>query len=382
MFGETIAVYLYSKWQQLGSPNNVKLLEMGPGRGTLMNDILTVAKRPQFSQFYDAIESVNLVEVSPALREQQTTLLSKQISSRKLTHHATLFDFEKTLDNDQQQQNNDKPAVGDSNANARQPKPNDLMILSHEFYDCLATNIYRYRKGQWLEQLLSHNSDTDEFQFVLHKMDDNVRRYLFDSKLILTPDSLTSQLNNIADLDLPKFENDENSDNSSNNAPRTPLNLSNNIINENKQEQATPINENNNTPTNINQSLDDTDECYVEVSLDALQAFETTAMMQERRGGCQLLIDYGNLHVNYPSLRYIVGHEIAKQVDSEYLHRHLGNVDLSVDVHFAPLMQLAHKHGLQSHYSSQGAFLRRNAIEPLFFRRLANCYSTESATRL
>jgi SAM-dependent MidA family methyltransferase len=72
MFGELIGAWAANVWQQMGSPPKAHLVELGPGRGTLMADLLRVAKTlPAFR----AALSVHLVEISPALRgAQQRTL--------------------------------------------------------------------------------------------------------------------------------------------------------------------------------------------------------------------------------------------------------------------------------------------------------------------
>ena len=44
MFGELIGVWMVAVWQQMGSPENVRVVELGPGRGTLMSDALRAAK--------------------------------------------------------------------------------------------------------------------------------------------------------------------------------------------------------------------------------------------------------------------------------------------------------------------------------------------------
>ena len=44
MFGELIGAWLAAVWQQMGAPDNVRLVELGPGRGTLMLDALRAAK--------------------------------------------------------------------------------------------------------------------------------------------------------------------------------------------------------------------------------------------------------------------------------------------------------------------------------------------------
>ena len=68
MFGELIGAWAATVWQQMGAPNVVRLIELGPGRGTLMADALRAAKA--LPDFYRAL-SVHLVEISPILRELQ-----------------------------------------------------------------------------------------------------------------------------------------------------------------------------------------------------------------------------------------------------------------------------------------------------------------------
>jgi len=68
MFGELIGLWLVHMWQEAGAPARFVLLELGPGRGTLMADILRVAKLAP--AFLDAAE-VHLLESSPRLRDVQ-----------------------------------------------------------------------------------------------------------------------------------------------------------------------------------------------------------------------------------------------------------------------------------------------------------------------
>ena len=44
MFGELIGLWAAAVWQQMGSPENVRLVELGPGRGTMMLDALRAAQ--------------------------------------------------------------------------------------------------------------------------------------------------------------------------------------------------------------------------------------------------------------------------------------------------------------------------------------------------
>jgi NADH dehydrogenase [ubiquinone] 1 alpha subcomplex assembly factor 7 len=72
MFGELIGLWMASVWRQMGAPENVRIVELGPGRGTLMHDALRAAKVVQ--DFRTAIV-LHLVEISPALQKAQQRVL-------------------------------------------------------------------------------------------------------------------------------------------------------------------------------------------------------------------------------------------------------------------------------------------------------------------
>ncbi len=72
MFGELIGLWLVHMWQEAGAPKRFTLLELGPGRGTLLADILRVARLSP--AFLDAAE-VHLLESSPRLRNVQRAAL-------------------------------------------------------------------------------------------------------------------------------------------------------------------------------------------------------------------------------------------------------------------------------------------------------------------
>ena len=68
MFGEMLGLWLAQVWHDQGKPKRPRLVELGPGRGTLMADALRALKL--VPEFRDALEVV-LVEASPALRKVQ-----------------------------------------------------------------------------------------------------------------------------------------------------------------------------------------------------------------------------------------------------------------------------------------------------------------------
>jgi len=73
MFGELIGLWAAAVWQSLGAPDPVALIELGPGRGTMMVDALrAVRAAPQFRK---AVR-VHLIETSPGLALCQRRTLS------------------------------------------------------------------------------------------------------------------------------------------------------------------------------------------------------------------------------------------------------------------------------------------------------------------
>jgi SAM-dependent MidA family methyltransferase len=84
MFGEIVGAWLIDAWQRGGAPDLVRLVELGPGRGTLMADIMRVAA--QVPGFREAV-SVHLVETSPALKQRQAeTLAARKVEASWHTH--------------------------------------------------------------------------------------------------------------------------------------------------------------------------------------------------------------------------------------------------------------------------------------------------------
>ncbi len=74
MFGELVGFFIVNLWQQLDQPKSFTLLELGPGRGTLMQDALRVAAKAE--GFLDACH-LQLFETNPALKAQQAERLGK-----------------------------------------------------------------------------------------------------------------------------------------------------------------------------------------------------------------------------------------------------------------------------------------------------------------
>ena len=75
IFGELIGLWCVLVWQSMGSPSKLRLIEIGPGRGTLMRDALRAARLvPEFR----AALSVELVESNGVLQAAQRETLAGQ----------------------------------------------------------------------------------------------------------------------------------------------------------------------------------------------------------------------------------------------------------------------------------------------------------------
>ena len=73
MFGELIGLWAATVWQSMGAPDPVALIELGPGRGTMMMDALRVIRvAPEFRK---AVR-VHFIEASPDLQQRQRQTLS------------------------------------------------------------------------------------------------------------------------------------------------------------------------------------------------------------------------------------------------------------------------------------------------------------------
>ncbi len=75
MFGEMVGLWLVDCWQKMGRPVPVQVVELGPGRGTLMADIVRTLK---ISPGLEAAAQIHLVEASPVLAVSQAQSLKAE----------------------------------------------------------------------------------------------------------------------------------------------------------------------------------------------------------------------------------------------------------------------------------------------------------------
>ena len=73
MFGECIAIWILLEWKKMGKAQPLKLVELGPGHGTLMQDILKTINKISPDELKHL--QIHLVETSPNLMKIQDSRL-------------------------------------------------------------------------------------------------------------------------------------------------------------------------------------------------------------------------------------------------------------------------------------------------------------------
>lgn len=129
MFGELVGLWLVDRWQAQGAPAPFHLVELGPGRGTLMADALRAARLvPAFA----AAATLHLVEASPVLRRRQAETLAG--------HQPRWHDSLDTV-----------PA-------------GPLFVVANEFFDALPIRQFQRTEAGWVERLVTWD---DGFRLIL-----------------------------------------------------------------------------------------------------------------------------------------------------------------------------------------------------------------------
>jgi SAM-dependent MidA family methyltransferase len=130
MFGELLGLWAASVWRALGAPEVLRLIELGPGRGTLMADALRALRvLPPLQQALH----VHLVEINPVLRDKQAAALS---GVQNVSWHADLD----------------------------QVPPGPSVIFANEFFDVLPVHQMVKREDGWHERTVEIGAD-GEFAF-------------------------------------------------------------------------------------------------------------------------------------------------------------------------------------------------------------------------
>jgi NADH dehydrogenase [ubiquinone] 1 alpha subcomplex assembly factor 7 len=125
MFGEMIGLWMAATWKQMGAPENLRIIELGAGRGTMMKDALRAAK--VMPDFFKAVV-IHLVEISPALKAQQQRTLEPLATP--MFWHPALIDV----------------------------PPGPAIVLANEFFDALPVHQAVKTERGWHERQIEIDS--------------------------------------------------------------------------------------------------------------------------------------------------------------------------------------------------------------------------------
>lgn len=117
MFGEMLGLWLADRWYKMDKPDELQLIELGPGRGTLMADILRATE--PVAGFHAAL-TVHFIETSEQLRTIQREKLPTA------------------------QWHSDLSSVPEGPS----------LIVANEFFDALPIHQFEKHDGKWCERRL------------------------------------------------------------------------------------------------------------------------------------------------------------------------------------------------------------------------------------
>ena len=132
IFGELIGAWLAERWLAIGRPHPVRLVELGPGRGTLLADALRATRGvPGFAAAVD----LHLVEINPLLRALQ----AERLAAARPTWHERL------------------DTVPDG----------PTLLVANEFFDALPVRQFERTAGGWAERMVGLADDGDQLRLAL-----------------------------------------------------------------------------------------------------------------------------------------------------------------------------------------------------------------------
>ena len=136
MFGEVLTIFLINFWEKK-IKNNFNLVELGPGKGTLLNDILRTSSINQ--KFLNSM-NLTLIEKNKSLIDIQ----KKNINQKNITW-CEEFDIS----------NKNIPSI----------------IYSNEFFDCFPVQQF-HKKEKWYEKYVNYNEVEQNFTLVSQQVED------------------------------------------------------------------------------------------------------------------------------------------------------------------------------------------------------------------
>lgn len=312
LFAEIVGVWIQQMWEQLGKPSPFRLVELGPGRGTLMAGVMKVLNQVH------AIPHMNLelhmVENSFKLQREQAQKMGctrVEDLEKWQEKHKRVIDIqwntnpERELGREHSNDGEFVDGIGGSSPPIATgfgafetrvqaqwhmsldmvPRGVPFALIAHEFFDALPVCQFEFRGGEWKERLVDVSSEDDglgSFRFVL-----SPRHTPASASLASCSPSERRPGANMGDLDVPE------------------------------------------TPS---------EGSLLETCSDAESIARDIGVRCANDMGVALLMDYGQDRPSANSLRAISGHAFSNPLSN------VGKSDLTADVDFSALRRAALAH--------------------------------------
>lgn len=130
VFGELLALWMIDLWQRLGEPSSIQVVELGPGKGVMMQDVLRIVRK--FPKFYQGLK-VYLLETSSLLKSSQKDHLKDE--------HVQWVEDLKEI-----------------------PMGKVTFFLANEFFDALPIEQYVSVQNEWKPRLIDEKEG--QFNFI------------------------------------------------------------------------------------------------------------------------------------------------------------------------------------------------------------------------
>lgn len=373
IFGEMIAVWFLNEWSKIGSPKPFQIVELGPGKGTLMQDILRV-----FGHF-DVLKnsSIHLVEVSPRFSALQAM---KLCTSTEIVQEQNSGVYRKGVT---------KEGVPVNWYSQFEDTPKGFSLLvAHEFFDALPVHKFEKTSDGYREVLIDVTGDNmDEMdQKGMNKANNNVEKdiainiqtkpnqvemnqtYSNESKINETANqTINNQIRADQTLNNQTINNQIHADQTLNNQTLSTQSQSNKHTSSSQPYFRYVLSKN---PTPASKVFLSSDEIrqHVEFSPQTLVICEEISKRIEEHGGLALIADYGHNGESKDSFRAFKKHKLHDPLVEP------GMADLTADVDFAAVKKaMGKKDVLTFGPVTQRDFLLRMGIEHRVKKLLENC---------
>ena len=141
LFGEIIGLFIFDYWQK-NINQFFNLIELGPGKGTLIRDIMNITKT--FKNFNESLK-LELVEKNIQLIKDQKILLNKD--------HLNI-----------------NKIIWSNHFNPQNKNP--IIIIANEFFDCFPIRQFQKKDNEWLEKMIYLDNDKKNLKFLDIKIND------------------------------------------------------------------------------------------------------------------------------------------------------------------------------------------------------------------